>query len=72
LIGGEGVFFMVAQAPAAAGDLIRQPKLPHQPSRNRSDSATVPTNDHCVTAGFEICRDEQWESQTQSRPGSRI
>ena len=56
LIGGEGAYFMVAQAPA--GDLIRLPKLPHQPSRNRLDSATVPTNGHCVTAGFEICSDE--------------
>jgi hypothetical protein len=58
LIGGAGAYFMVAQAPAAAGDLIRLPKLPHQPSRNRLDSATVPTNGHCVTAGFEICSDE--------------
>ena len=58
LIGGAGAFFMVARAPPAAGDLIRLPKLPHQPSRNRRDSAAVPINDHCVAAGFEICGDQ--------------
>ncbi len=45
------------EAPAAAGDLIRLPKLPHQPSRNRYDSATMTINGHCVAAGFEICSD---------------
>jgi hypothetical protein len=72
LIVGEGAFFMVARAPAVAGDFIRFPKLPHKPSRYDTDSASAPINGHCVAAGFEIGGDRRWEGQSQTGPGSGI